>query len=324
VDEEEIKRRVIFGAGYGRPPEHSQFKKGQSGNPKGRPKTMPSELISGGHRTLNIILDIADRDVSVRENGEAKSMKMLEVAVNALFVRSGKGDPRALATLLALTQKAEIARAQHVQKRNEAWQAYKDHESAKIARARATGERLPTSLPHPDDIVIDLVTGPSFLGPVTDQEQVMLDHTLRVRDLLILKNELDYRSSTNLDGVSMVEPGGAELLALVLEKFVPPRLQLLTGQWLWRAMRAEALPKRKLLKQLHEDWRELGYPRPRGFVFPELSQVKSAIEKSLAIIRDVQKLPQSSQMGYGIWERAAAEIILRYAGERIGHVVFPA
>jgi hypothetical protein len=35
---ESVKREILFGAGYKRPPESGRFKTGQSGNPKGRPK----------------------------------------------------------------------------------------------------------------------------------------------------------------------------------------------------------------------------------------------------------------------------------------------
>lgn len=148
MDEEAFKQRILFDTGFGKPPKSSQFKKGRSGNPKGRPKTMQNEFSFTDQRTLNMILDIADRDIPVRDNGEVKTMKMLEVAVNALYVRSGKGDPGALATLLALTQKAEIGRAKHIKEQNAVWQGYKDREVAKIAKAKANGEPEPISLPH--------------------------------------------------------------------------------------------------------------------------------------------------------------------------------
>jgi hypothetical protein len=54
------------GVGYGRPPEHTRFRKGHSGNPKGRPKG-----------TRNLLTDVqeelAERIPSVRGIGSCMS-----------------------------------------------------------------------------------------------------------------------------------------------------------------------------------------------------------------------------------------------------------
>ena len=36
-----------YEVGYGKPPKHTQFKKGQSGNPKGRPKQVQAHMPVG-------------------------------------------------------------------------------------------------------------------------------------------------------------------------------------------------------------------------------------------------------------------------------------
>jgi hypothetical protein len=84
--------------------------------PQGRTKKTPSNLSLSDQRTLSTVMNVASRVVPVRENGEVKYMNMMEV--NALFAKSAKGDSRALATLLALMQKGDVARALHIKEQN--------------------------------------------------------------------------------------------------------------------------------------------------------------------------------------------------------------
>ena len=56
--------------GYGRPPAEHQFKPGQSGNPRGRPKGRKSEA--------TILHELLNRVITVRETGRARKMTVLE------------------------------------------------------------------------------------------------------------------------------------------------------------------------------------------------------------------------------------------------------
>ena len=80
--------------GYRRPPKATQFEKGKSGNPKGRPK---------GSRTVGAVLqDILQQKIAVTENGRTRRLPALEVILRRLANDAMRSDPRALKLLLAL------------------------------------------------------------------------------------------------------------------------------------------------------------------------------------------------------------------------------
>jgi hypothetical protein len=82
--------------GYGNPPVEHQFKPGQSGNPKGRPK--------GPGSLLKVISKHAGKKILVLESGVEKKMTKMDVVVSAMFTKAAKGDvaaARLLTTLIA-------------------------------------------------------------------------------------------------------------------------------------------------------------------------------------------------------------------------------
>jgi hypothetical protein len=79
--------------GYGKPPKHTQFKKGKSGNPKGRPS----------HKVLHqVIEDILNEQVTITINGEKKKMTKKEVFIQQLMTDSMKGKSTATKNLIKL------------------------------------------------------------------------------------------------------------------------------------------------------------------------------------------------------------------------------
>ena len=85
-------------SGYKRPPKTGQFRTGQSGNPRGRPK---------GTRNLKTDLDkILRMRVRIRENGETREISRQEAILLSLFNRATQGgDVRAANTIVAMVLK---------------------------------------------------------------------------------------------------------------------------------------------------------------------------------------------------------------------------
>ena len=80
--------------GYGRPPAHTRFQPGRSGNPKGRPKA------AKGLKT--IARDVLTARVPVRTATGEKKMHRIEAVMHKTVELAMKGNPRALAEILKL------------------------------------------------------------------------------------------------------------------------------------------------------------------------------------------------------------------------------
>lgn len=82
------KKRDQYAVGYGKPPAHTRFQKGQSGNPSGKPRKMLSD-------DEIVLRELASR-VTVVEGGKKKRMSKLEVMLKKQVVLAMQGDPKAV------------------------------------------------------------------------------------------------------------------------------------------------------------------------------------------------------------------------------------
>ena len=70
--------------GYGRPPKTKQFRKGQSGNPKGRPR--------GSKNMYSVFLGVASRKVTITEAGRTRTVPLIEAIFTQMATGAAKGD----------------------------------------------------------------------------------------------------------------------------------------------------------------------------------------------------------------------------------------
>src|SRR5690242_11170591 len=91
IDDDEV--------GYCRPPKHSQFKPGQSGNPRGKPR---------GARGLRTELrsELGEL-VTITENGKSRRIPKRRIVIKALIAKALKGDVRAAEKIMQLVIQAE-------------------------------------------------------------------------------------------------------------------------------------------------------------------------------------------------------------------------
>jgi hypothetical protein len=85
--------------GYGKPPIPTRFKKGVSGNPKGRPK--------GSLNVATVFTKTLLEKVVINEHGQRRTVTKLEAALKQLTNKAASGDLRAVRQLVELARDAE-------------------------------------------------------------------------------------------------------------------------------------------------------------------------------------------------------------------------
>ncbi len=82
--------------GYKRPPVHTRFKPGQSGNPSGRAK--------GSQNLRTLFQKILKEEVSLREGTDVRRVSKAEAVLRGLVVSAMKGDPKSVIALFKLAE----------------------------------------------------------------------------------------------------------------------------------------------------------------------------------------------------------------------------
>ena len=129
-----------YKVGYGRPPEETRFRKGQSGNPKGRPK--------GAKNLGGLFQRMLGEAVNVREGERTRSMSKVEAMLQNLLLKAIKGETRSIAQVLALISVLLVTHGRRCQDAIAGAQAI-----TRCTRARtATPPRgiFPSGHPRPD------------------------------------------------------------------------------------------------------------------------------------------------------------------------------
>ena len=92
--QESADENADYKVGYGRPPKHTQFKKGRSGNPNGRPRRQCN--------VRTVVKEALGQKIIIREGGETRTMTKFDGIVLTTVNEALKGNHKAQNYLLTL------------------------------------------------------------------------------------------------------------------------------------------------------------------------------------------------------------------------------
>lgn len=169
--------------GYGQPPAEHRFQKGQSGNPKGRPRGSRSKerpVYDPANRpTSRLILEEAYRPVAIREGHEVFEIPAIQAVMRAMGVAAMKGNRLAQKNLTEIVQRVEAAEHAERMEALDSFLTYKMNWTEHIEKCKQAGLPDPAPLPHPDDVILDFRNGTfAISGPMTKEEKTKWDEII--------------------------------------------------------------------------------------------------------------------------------------------------
>jgi hypothetical protein len=139
-----------YEVGYGKPPTTTRFRKGQSGNPCGRPIGAKNKLPAMNEERMKAILsEEAYRAIKVRDGSREVTIPMIRAVVRSMALTAAKGHARSQLMFTRLLQATE----KELWARHDEWLKtaieYKTNWEEALERRKRQGLTGPEPIPHP-------------------------------------------------------------------------------------------------------------------------------------------------------------------------------
>jgi hypothetical protein len=202
-------------------------KNAPSANPHGAPPkaARAKSLTSSMDPTADMVMRLARLPAAQRSDGTL--VDRYEKAMEELYRRGidqKKRDTRALIEYLRITNDAAAIEQKHINEMFAGAMGYKEHWGPRFEAAARSGQRPPSVLPHPDDIVINPDATVSFVGPIDREGQKRVEAIVTMQGYILDALAYPTKDEDASEGVKKANRYLKRRLA-AYNRALPPRLK---------------------------------------------------------------------------------------------------